>query len=1163
MGSLIQIDSISIDLANSVEESDAGKRDHHFSIRGYVSEIRKKDWKLCWPFPLQDNHSESEDQPYLLPPLDVPKFRQCCCQICQQEIAAECSDKDNQGEFHSCCTGCKSASNCFSNAAVRSDIQLQLASTPDTLENRGIDLNSSADLSCENDCLWTNNEKNLEKKFEVVNNGMIDHETGVEDKLDHQITHVPPPEVYPCLIPKAPTNDKGSEGNEVSDVKLATSNLKRADQNSSEFCNGGTLIYANQKVVAVADHKTCSILEVGKVVAVADHTTDDTTGNSLIESVASQKALPRITENLVENDFQDHHLEKSSGLPRRKPRKVRLLTDLLSENVETKTEKFAIQGFSSDGTSEASATLQTLPTSIQGDLIDKDRSVKKFFLDEELKPAEVSSSHRFAEGQNLEGDAKVDETILDAGFKDVHSTIALQENVKSYWSKPEIDRSLTMNNKKKKAQVVDKHLRSCPYQNEENMHVLSKPYASKTLSHTSPCEFSEKGMDSFPLHALRLGNKCNLSKQKGKMLQVDGDLTPLSCWKNDKLVEDSFSVTGAKSMSNMPADVPISSVQEGTSKVHNLARKGRETDVGGEPRIPYKQITDDISDKGVSWEVSGNKKHKYASQVEDLNHFQDKQMEITGSKNTQKSVEAREHASVMKTNGDQTADEVSEQGILDDIPIEIVELMAKNQHERRLSEAENRSSQWTKWANERKAQMTVGTGVYGKGLLTLFEEGQKVKPQERHGGNGMTSRGENLRPGKRKSAHYFSPFDDGNHLKRNSLCQPRSSFPFEVSNSQKRSPNGFHFPPMGSSLCGSAQNCKTNGGNAERVRGGCSLHKTILHPDDKASHIWASLTPNHLSLGYDIPKRAVSQSTRTGVDMTPLQTDMLHKQNMNRDIDLNCLNLNATGLEKLNRNEDFGTLNSMHAEYPFPCKHNGIEPQQNMRESLDSYSNEIIPAMHLLSLMDAGMKSIKPSNASVGAQTFNRPSYHGDCNSKLEIDKALSSLKHPSSDCYNKNYLLNKSHGCFMSSPTFGASSSIQHKEKFSKAGSFNNQTSLKSGKKKKIKSSNPVLQNRGNKQFSWTYVETETETPLQRKLEVHGSCVTLPLSKDSNSCSINRNPADFTLPDMGNIYMIRGEDLKFEKPRNPKKRPSLVSFQGCKQQRILKETKIKDHEKW
>ncbi|XP_054788841.1 protein EMBRYONIC FLOWER 1 isoform X2 [Prosopis cineraria] len=1192
MGSLIQIDSISIDLANSIEKSDAGKCDHHFSIRGYVSEIRKKDWKLCWPFPLQGNHGESEDQQCLLPPLDVPKFRWRCCQTCQQEVVAEGSDKDNQGEFHCCCTGCKSASNCFSNAAVRSDIQLQLASTPDTIENRGIDLNSSTNLSCQNDCSWTNNEK--EKTAEVVNSRMIDHESGVEGRLNHQITSVSPPDVYPWFTLEAPTNGKVFEGNEVSDVKLATSNLKCADPSSSEFCNGGTLISAHDQCQKELN-KTCSVLEVGKAVAVADHTTHDTTGHSPIESVASQKALSTITENLVGNDFQDHHLEKSSGLPRRKPRKVRLLTDLLSESVETQTGKFAMQGFPSDGTSEASAAFQTPPISlciadVQGDLTNPDKNVKKFLLDEELKPAEISSHRVDNESQNLEGDAEVNGTILDTGSKDVHSTIGLQENVKSYWSKPEIGRSLTMGNKKKKKiQVVDKHLRSYPHQNEENMHVVSKAYASKTLSITSPsCAFSEKGMDCFPFHALKLGNKCNLSKQKGKMLQVGGDLASLSCWKNDKLVEDSFAVTGAKLMSNMPVVFPIPSAQgsitnekgvieglhlspnsfleaqaynekcisqienqlpfslssqEGTSKAHNLIRKGRETDVVGESSIPYKQITDAISDKG----------------------------EIIGSKNTQKPVEALEHASVMETSGDQTANIVSEQGTLDDIPIEIVELMAKNQHERRLSEAENRSHQLTRSTNERKTQMTVGAGVYGKGEFTLLQEGQKVKPQGRHGENGMTLRGENVRSGKRKSVHYSSPIDVGNHLNMKSLCQPQSSFQSEVSSSQKRPPNGFHFSPMGSSLCGSAQNCKMNGSNAERestdsilqVPGGCSLHKTILHPDDKASHIWASLTPNHLSLGYDIPKRAVSQSTRTAIGMNSLQTDKLRKQNMNRDVDLNCLNLNATGLEKLSRNADSGTFNKMNEEYPFPCKHNGIEPQQNMRGSLDSYSNEIIPAMHLLSLMDAGMRSVKPINACVGAQIFNRPSYHGNCNSKLEIDKALSSLKQPSSDSYSKNYLSNKSHGCFLSSPTLGASSSIQHEEKFIKSGSFNNQVSPKSGKKK-IKSSNPVLQNRGNKQFSWTYVETETETSLQRKLEVLGSCVTLAPSKDrciSNSCSINRNPADFTLPDLGNIYMIRGEDLKFEKPSNHKKRPSLVTFQGCKQQRNLKETKIKDHE--
>lgn len=193
---------------------------------------------MCWPFPLQGNHGETEDQPCLLPPLDEPKIRRRCCQTCQQEIASEGSDADNHGEFHSsCCTGCdKSVSNGFSNTAVRSDVQQQLASASDTVGYRAIDLNSPTNLICGDDCLWTNNGK--EDKVEVVNNRMIgeltaqfheyygqsftpyacglifsiipsDHETGVEGKLNHRISSVPPPEVDPWLMLKEPTNDKG------------------------------------------------------------------------------------------------------------------------------------------------------------------------------------------------------------------------------------------------------------------------------------------------------------------------------------------------------------------------------------------------------------------------------------------------------------------------------------------------------------------------------------------------------------------------------------------------------------------------------------------------------------------------------------------------------------------------------------------------------------------------------------------------------------------------------------------------------------------------------------------------------------------------------------------------------------------------------------------
>lgn len=107
-----------------------------------MSEVRKKDWKLCWPFPAH----ESDGQPSL-PPLDVPKHKCCNCSNSQQEIAAEDIHKDAQTDFNCCSTGCKSDTNC-TNAALKSGIQND--PMPDTIERREIDLNSN--LSSVNGC---------------------------------------------------------------------------------------------------------------------------------------------------------------------------------------------------------------------------------------------------------------------------------------------------------------------------------------------------------------------------------------------------------------------------------------------------------------------------------------------------------------------------------------------------------------------------------------------------------------------------------------------------------------------------------------------------------------------------------------------------------------------------------------------------------------------------------------------------------------------------------------------------------------------------------------------------------------------------------------------------------------------------------------------------
>ncbi|MCD7447828.1 hypothetical protein HAX54_035306 [Datura stramonium] len=78
---LMQIESITIDLNPPILVKEKGEC-QHFSIRGYVADMRSKDMKICSPFGSSRKIEEK------LPPLDVPKFKWWRCDKCLQEIEA-------------------------------------------------------------------------------------------------------------------------------------------------------------------------------------------------------------------------------------------------------------------------------------------------------------------------------------------------------------------------------------------------------------------------------------------------------------------------------------------------------------------------------------------------------------------------------------------------------------------------------------------------------------------------------------------------------------------------------------------------------------------------------------------------------------------------------------------------------------------------------------------------------------------------------------------------------------------------------------------------------------------------------------------------------------------------------------------------------------------
>ncbi|KAH6835841.1 embryonic flower 1 [Perilla frutescens var. hirtella] len=78
LGSIVQINSIAIDISSSMEAIESPVHEH-FSIRGFVAEMRKKDWKTCIPFSSEGNDVDPGNN---LPPLFVPEYRWWQCSSC-------------------------------------------------------------------------------------------------------------------------------------------------------------------------------------------------------------------------------------------------------------------------------------------------------------------------------------------------------------------------------------------------------------------------------------------------------------------------------------------------------------------------------------------------------------------------------------------------------------------------------------------------------------------------------------------------------------------------------------------------------------------------------------------------------------------------------------------------------------------------------------------------------------------------------------------------------------------------------------------------------------------------------------------------------------------------------------------------------------------------
>lgn len=568
--------------------------------------------------------------------------------------------------------------------------------------------------------------------------------------------------------------------------------------------------------------------------------------------------------------------------------------------------------------------------------------------------------------------------------------------------------------------------------------------------------------------------------------------------------------------------------------------------------------------------------------------------DCSGASNMEKSFKAKEHSAVEQRHGDRKADKVFEQGASDDIPMEIVELMAKNQYERCLPDIENKEMLETS-SSTRNCQMMDCAHPYSSGEWRLLREEiapKQKSPQGRSGRNGIITTEKNVGPAKKKSVDFFSHIDR-NHLNMSHLDQTQAPTGFRAfAQSQKKASSGAQFSATGSNRHSGHQDCKWNAGiehgpsrTCLQTLGGYNTLQTVPQQSEAAAHLWSTMIPNQMPFGCNMPQKGVAQSTN--IAMLSQRPDPVHDGNMNSNRDPKFLNLNATSHEKHNMHCCSETLGRTNAEYPLACKHNEMGLPQNLLGSLDLYANETIPAMHLLSLMDAGMRS-GPTFNIVGAPKFpKRPSFPHDHRPKefprMEIGayKTVDSMKQQLPEYCGRNQFSEKANGCFHCIPTVGASaSSFQSDKDFQRASDFTGQVCLPSREIDKIRSCNSAIQIKGRRSEKFVFTTGSLGTnhgaipvhSVQKRFlgvsdssaftsqynGMESSAQHLESSSMHEICSVNKNPADFILPGAASMYMIRGEDLKLGKV-TPQTRHGLIKLDGRKRQRNLKHATVKE----
>ncbi|XP_060169393.1 protein EMBRYONIC FLOWER 1-like isoform X1 [Lycium barbarum] len=1111
LGSLIQIDSISIDLDIPMPKKEEGNC-QHFSIRGYVAEMRKKDRKICSPFTsISDDRSISEEQ---LPPLSVPKSRWWRCKNCIHEIGTECAGEEIEILSPSCRSRLTSTNMASTSATTNALLEMKHESTSRKGDRNKAVIDDSPNTSGYDDFLcnlYKGRCTLVEEKTVTAGN-----RTGSGSVRNEEIR-------YPTI---EVAKSKHCSSQEI-DRKSPAANLSNSDSTLS----GGKIVPHGNLYTSADDVSA----DIGAETTARGSPND----KSLETSKTKLSRLPSIelTDHNETSSGSDTILSKNrqSGLhndipndvPRRKTRKVRLLTDILGGqvNLETshaKADRNSLSHAKADRNSSSTTTVVPSEPEPVGTPKDKRYCQKKRKMSQEVDSnlSEMGIQCNVAKRvRSFNGGAERSSMVIEIADSRSDEKESEEEGI------PNGTKGLRIKHRNGVNKKRNKQLRpEMPWQDTTMENSGSKGYGAVNMQYSSMSEKFEPHLSSY---------QSLVGKDR------DSDL----CWKSSKFPEvgrvpstlmhpdNNFPgecSTRRKNLLPVTTDIEMVTFQP----AHELSAKVRldlslnsfrdsdkhaENDMTNWPFILRKGNTSSDPQRKDNTLVrqSNVPESSHSSRkgvIYDLNQgvpqtssmWQDIQnspillqkgnlhipetMEMPHRHNKENLNDFLEHSDVIKHHKYQHSEKTLERGLSDDIPMEIVELMAKNQYERGLTDTRTKS-------------MIERTDSFAR-PYTEIHESEAVTWS---------------RPG-------VTSFRPGNANLKTDIGTSRGS---SLQNSHvKRNYLGMERPPT--KIFGTfpqTQQKFSSGG-----QGSPSVHiRPGLQRGEEAKPVWFPPGQN-MPLGLGIPQKSIRQPN----------DKMIQKGRTISDI--KC-----------------GDVRMQNEPHLFFQKSGNADLNVKGTGSLDPYCNETIPAMQLLSLMDRRMPSNPPFNLDANKlleKPFSPCSYHP----RFHMDGKQSIL--------NGSYL---SHQHLKESPGVHPGGYYADQISFKSRGQEKSRKSYApsrcgGSKLERFASSSGLLsmardscpeknEQNGTLGTSSSRVLPQQDRNTSKFFDLEGyRAVPIKSNCESYICSLNQNPAEFSVPDERNPFTRTIKDPRIGKKSSSRERSQTVDLNKRKQRRITKE---------